>query len=566
MAGPASRTARCRVDNLRPIAVDGDVVAYGGAACDPNRASLGVRDFSPGSTGGLRVFMGSPRVQFDPVKLAGRHVMGAVSTERGDDPTEEGELVVWDWTTGAEIYRIRGPRSLGTFTDLQADGKATAIYNAGEPKVLGGADTVAWFSPAEPRPHVLPVRPCEGSVFIADDRLLFSRPAPGRACEPVLSDLAGSDVQPLRYGTGQAVPRVESFDGRRIAYTVPGCRGSALVVDAIAELSEQRPPVRDRCVARLPRRGVAVRADPTGAFSLPIACPRGCTGELELRLAGQPRPLTVRQSGGRRATRADFATAPGQATRVSLQLISSTLRRLSRQGAAAMTIRALIRQPNGATLGFSTRVVLATTSPPSRRAAPCLPPESLTIARLPAGRIFRTTVPWAIWACSYAVGRPARLTPLPQSGTALGPDLDAAAPFFSTGGLLGYALIGIDDEEHVAVRDLSTGALRFQTRATTSYEGAVDSLVVARSGAAAWIVCLPVGVDDPGAPRKGRCATRRRNTAGDTGPPEVWRRGARGAERLARGRDIRLGSLRLEAGRQRVSWTQGNRRVFTSLR
>lgn len=116
------------------------------------------------------------------------------------------------------------------------------------------------------------------------------------------------------------------------------------------------------------------------------------------------------------------------------------------------------------------------------------------------------------------------------------------------------------------MRDLSTGALRFQTRATTSYEGAVDSLVVARSGAAAWIVCLPVGVDDPGAPRKGRCATRRRNTAGDTGPPEVWRRGARGAERLARGRDIRLGSLRLEAGRQRVSWTQGNRRVFTSLR
>lgn len=49
LAGPASRTARCRGDNLRPIAVDGDVVAYGGAACDPNRASLGVRDFSPGA-------------------------------------------------------------------------------------------------------------------------------------------------------------------------------------------------------------------------------------------------------------------------------------------------------------------------------------------------------------------------------------------------------------------------------------------------------------------------------------------------------------------------------------
>jgi hypothetical protein len=69
----------------------------------------------------------------------------------------------------------------------------------------------------------------------------------------VTTDLSGGAVErvfPARSGGTGGDPRtVLAYDGRRIAYAQPHCRGDRVVVDRIASLASSGPPRIPPCPA-----------------------------------------------------------------------------------------------------------------------------------------------------------------------------------------------------------------------------------------------------------------------------------------------------------------------------
>ena len=233
LSGGLSQLARRSSDSPpeRDIDVDGQVVVY--PAPDASDAAR-VTDF--GAPGSPTTRIVSP--VGSGLRLAGRYLASIVSSD----------VVVRDWTTGAELYRVTGVApSGGGDIDLQSDGKVAFT--------LGGG--VAWASPQAPFPHRLPVPPRgPAAVRISGDRVVFVRSVAGDPPVPT-GELLSSDLQGhVRVLARPVIPGTFEdyfdFDGRQVAWAERGCTGVTIRVQDEADRS--RLPKSERCRLRLTRR------------------------------------------------------------------------------------------------------------------------------------------------------------------------------------------------------------------------------------------------------------------------------------------------------------------------
>ena len=156
---------------------------------------------------------------FEQVRLGGNYVAGSTWEE----------IFVHDLETGRKIaYRpplvpLRiGPqaREIGDRFqfDIQADGKAVAVWGFGE------KTKTAWFSPEEPDAHALPLRPFFDSnspaiaIRLAGDRIAFERKFGHGKSELVVADLGGKIERVASFD--RTNPRVGGFDfdGKRLTW------------------------------------------------------------------------------------------------------------------------------------------------------------------------------------------------------------------------------------------------------------------------------------------------------------------------------------------------------------
>ena len=179
------------------IDVDGDRVVYGGAFCAPGCGScarIAIDDIIDATP--PRIVVPKPE-GVDDVRVAGSFVAArSVSWER---------VAVYELPLGKLVYKTRVPASAKI--DLQADGTLVAVWWEQDGAVA------AWFSPNEPRKHVIAIRPVllhpyedhalGIAVRIAKDRVAFERQLSPEKSELVIVDLAGKVVQ-----------RVASFDAK----------------------------------------------------------------------------------------------------------------------------------------------------------------------------------------------------------------------------------------------------------------------------------------------------------------------------------------------------------------
>ena len=338
--GRAVRLEQCRTTAFGPVAVSGTVVAYFGPGCDED--ALGVRDTA---TGARRVLRPPARGDFVDLRLAGRFVAALIEGGPSD-----GDVIVYDWRGGRVAYRASGEPFA-----LQDDGKLATLGGGGQPGCQAG-DAI-WFSPSEPRPHVLEGTGCdEDAVFIANDLVLSSRFAAPPAerhddaqAEFVVTDLAGTTTTPLFTSQiGPASPRFPVyFDGTRVGYSTPRCDGGErIVIDTIAELMRGGPAGQELCTVSLRRIPAEVRVGRRfPRFALDFACRHGCEGYIRLWDPAEQRHVPF--YGG------DYANLGAPASRTArheLELGRTDAERLRRLGRLDLELRVEVLQIAGGSI------------------------------------------------------------------------------------------------------------------------------------------------------------------------------------------------------------------------
>jgi hypothetical protein len=249
LAGPYKPLASCSspAGDAR-FSLAGSLIAYtpGCAAGSP----LSVLDLASGAR---QPFAAPPNSTF---KLAGDYL--AVRTDADSEAVS-----VYRRSSGQEVYRAGpgaplGQVEVGDF-DLQSDGKLAAAFLPLDTSAIGGS-LIAWFSPADPTPHVVPLpqtvtgphRPSYSEPLrIAADRIVFSRPESPCSYQNVSdlleSDLQGNVVQIDRIASGpQAIPF--DFDGTTVGWLGdPGGVSSLLTEDLTTALLPAAGPVAPHC-------------------------------------------------------------------------------------------------------------------------------------------------------------------------------------------------------------------------------------------------------------------------------------------------------------------------------
>jgi hypothetical protein len=205
--------------------LDGDQLAYLYGSCGGNGSPLVyVRDLD----GGGATHVVQPP-QFDNFErsqllLSGRYVAVRLTTGSGPPENLGHYLVVYDWTTGQEVYRVDLVKLVGgdpAYYDiqpaLQSDGKLAVAYSA----KYGGGSRIAWFSPFDPAPHQLPfpvlaeeARKTHPLAMSHD--LIFFRYADQQALG--VSDLAGRLVDRIPSHNEPHHPGSLAFDGSHLAW------------------------------------------------------------------------------------------------------------------------------------------------------------------------------------------------------------------------------------------------------------------------------------------------------------------------------------------------------------
>lgn len=216
---------RCPDERSGDFDIDGSVAAYIESPCTgegPDTARVVVRDVVQGGPSKVIREADETSVCCDGVRLAGR--FAAWSEGSWLRPS----VVVFDLDTGKESYRARPSRraeySGHLELDIQRDGKVLVAYAQPSLGVLFAQ--LAWFSPEEPTPHVLPLRALVpegrgwGGVRLARDEFAVERLRGGGRSELVLADLQGRVVAHLaafdrtteRWGDFD-------FDGERVVWS-----------------------------------------------------------------------------------------------------------------------------------------------------------------------------------------------------------------------------------------------------------------------------------------------------------------------------------------------------------
>jgi hypothetical protein len=127
------------------------------------------------------------------------------------------------------VYKTR--LSAGSKIDLQADGTLVAFWWQKD----GTGTVAAWFSPNEPRWHVIPIRPVLRhsyqdhslgiAVRIAKDHVVFERQLSPEKSELVVADLRGKVVQRVAsFDAKHARVGDFDFDGERVTWATQEVR------------------------------------------------------------------------------------------------------------------------------------------------------------------------------------------------------------------------------------------------------------------------------------------------------------------------------------------------------
>jgi hypothetical protein len=173
---------------------------------------------------------------FEQVRLAGNYVAGSTT----------GEILVHDLESRRKItYRPplvplhSAPQGLlvgDRFQfDIQADGKAVAVWGFGE------KTKTAWFSPGEPEAHALSLRPFFDpntpaiGMHLAGDRIAFERKFGQAKSELVVADLAGKIEQVASFDRSHLRVGDFDFDGKRLTWASQRVVGSTKECDGPPE-------------------------------------------------------------------------------------------------------------------------------------------------------------------------------------------------------------------------------------------------------------------------------------------------------------------------------------------
>jgi hypothetical protein len=238
--------------------------------------------------------------EVDRVDVAGRFVASGKGKR----------IAVLDRRDGRLLYRtgaVRGSSNvfpLGpTSFELAPDGKLIAELPASH-----GRCPVAWFSRAEPRPHVIGSAVCDAAVRLRGGRAAWLRRHGSRARELVVARLHGRP-RPVARFRGRTVEPGFAFDRGRLAYAVHRCDGT----DTVLIRARVRGPVfRDRdpvgCGLRVTGTHLTVQPGSRRA-DVPVSCPRGCSGNWVLPGHSYiDQPFAVRRGARTAALRLEYST------------------------------------------------------------------------------------------------------------------------------------------------------------------------------------------------------------------------------------------------------------------
>ena len=314
LPGPIPRVMRCDFGDAAPtVAVDGKLGAYEDTC--------------------HRAMTGSYRVVVRPLddRRAEPHYVALEDNGRIDlagpylaSATSE-ELDVLDWRDGTVRYSVAAPfhrRGELDFRagelEMQADGTVAGLLRRRQRRCV-----VAWFSPSEPRSHVIGSSPCWSDVRIHSGKIVWLRDD-GRGLSLMVTDLSGATRRIARSRRPTVLPWLD-FDGQRVAYAVARCDERSVL---LLRESLEGPVWVDRDPLRCPLRvrSTLVRV-PAGrkTLELPVRCPRGCRGIVYLRDDYNSQPFSV----------------TSKSRKLKIHLDTAARRDLERRGSATLPIRIL---------------------------------------------------------------------------------------------------------------------------------------------------------------------------------------------------------------------------------
>lgn len=318
-----------------------------------------------------------PSSQSPAVQMAGRY-LALRSTARH---TYRGLLQVFDWRKGREVYRVRLPKGGFSF-DIQSDGKVAVVkpaIDSDAPVTCDLQAPVAWYSPSEPRAHVLPSRVCGPDVAIARDRIVYRGPGSFGSVLWMTNVHGGPPVRVS--GSPWMIDFIVDllppfdFDGRRIVYGEPGCADERVVRDDVRAIARRGYLRAAICPIRFAGPSPIVER-PDGRIAVTVECPQGCRGGWWVADAEHPDRLLV--SGG------DLQLPRGQ-VRTLVSDESALPRRLAGRTPQRRRVRVVLTadQPIGTTKTTVMETTIRTTRGAAERKR-AVPRHRL---RMPPGRL-----------------------------------------------------------------------------------------------------------------------------------------------------------------------------------
>jgi hypothetical protein len=262
VTGPLTRLATCaqNPDIAFPPgpALDGDLSAIAEADCVRDRIRMQMSTITRTVDAAGEVLA---------LAAAGKYVAWIDARQ----PATDFHLTVYDVSAGTTAYSAAIPTAHRV--DVQADGTAAISYadfNADQRLCRGPPDRIVYFTVAEPAAHTLPRLSCYPDLKIAGGKIAFVEHLGTGAERLDLTNLAGTQLQPVARING--APEVPDFDydGKHVALSQTRCRDYRVVRRDAPDTSAEERAVT--CPVRLG----SPRLNRDGTLHLAVSCPNGC--------------------------------------------------------------------------------------------------------------------------------------------------------------------------------------------------------------------------------------------------------------------------------------------------